>query len=47
MSVSWCFFGNIQAWIAQLVALQLGTMEVVGSNPGKGGDVSKKSEFEC
>ena len=26
----------IQAWIAQLVEHQLGTKEVVGSNPGKG-----------
>ena len=26
----------IQAWIAQLVVFQLGTMVVVGSNPGKG-----------
>ena len=32
----------IQAWIAQLVAYQLGTTEVVGSNPGKGKDFSKK-----
>ena len=27
---------SFQAWIAQLVAHRLGTMEVKGSNPGKG-----------
>ena len=26
---------TIQAWIAQLVALRLGTTEIMGSNPGK------------
>ena len=35
------------AWIAQLVAHWFGTTEVVGSNPGKGEDLSKKHEFEC
>ena len=29
-------YNNIQAWIAHLVAYRLGTMEVMGSNPGKG-----------
>ena len=37
---------GIQAWIAQLVAHQLGTTEVVGSNPGQGEDFSKKYEFD-
>ena len=37
------FWDEIQAWIAQLVAHRLGTMEVVGSNPGKGEDFSKKN----
>ena len=32
---------QIQAWTAHLVVHWLGTMEVVGSNPGKGGDFSK------
>ena len=31
----------IQAWIAQLVAHRLVTMEFVGSNPGIGEDFSK------
>ena len=34
--------GNIQARIVQLVAYQLGTGEVPGSNPGKGENVSVK-----
>ena len=33
---------TIQAWIAQLVALRLGTTEIVGSNPGKGKDSFKQ-----
>ena len=33
---------QIQAWIAQLVAHWLCTMEVMGSNPGKGEDFSLK-----
>ena len=33
---------QIQAWIAQLVVHQLGTMEVGGSNPDKGEDFSLK-----
>ena len=33
----------IQAWIAQLVENWLGSAEVMGSNPGKGEDFSKKS----
>ena len=32
----------IQAWIAQLVADQLGTREVRGSKPGKGDNFSMK-----
>ena len=32
----------MQAWIAQLVAHQLGATVVMGSNPGKGEDFSKK-----
>ena len=32
---------------AQLVAHRLGIKEVVGSNPSKGEDLSKKSEVEC
>ena len=42
----------IQARIAQLVTYQLGTVEVPGSNPGKGESFSVKIsiglfEFEC
>ena len=33
---------QIQAWIAQLVAHRLGTIEVMGTNPCKGEDFSKK-----
>ena len=36
------FYVSIQAWIAQLVAYRLRTMEVVGSYPGKGKDFSLK-----
>ena len=36
------FITLIQAWIAQLIALQLGTTEVMGSNPGKIVDYSLK-----
>ena len=39
--------GKVQAWIAQLVAHWLGTTEVVGLNPSKGEDFSKKYEPEC
>ena len=36
---------NIRAWIAQLVAHQLGTREVRGSNPGKGDNFSIKISY--
>ena len=36
---------NIQAWIAQLVANQLGTKEVLGSNPGKGVNFLMKTSY--
>ena len=36
----------LQAGIAQLVEHRLGTIEVVGSNPVKGEDFLKKSEFK-
>ena len=36
------YFFLLQARIAQLVAYQLGTREVLGSNPGKGENFSVK-----
>ena len=39
------FKNKIQAWIAQLDAHLIGTVEAVGSNPSKGEDFSKKSRL--
>ena len=38
-------YDNIQARMAQLVAYQLGTGEVPGSNPGKGENFSVKISY--